>query len=124
MLPTRFQIYPFNMEDDLKTRFGSLVAAHRKRCGITQAQLAEASELSVDMISRIEAGSSGARFQTVEKLAKALGIDCAELFSADIPRSALSRPSLSAIHRRLAKESDDDLLWLDRIIDSILSRKK
>ncbi|HTM81560.1 helix-turn-helix transcriptional regulator [Asticcacaulis sp.] len=107
----------------LKQRFGYLVAAHRKRRGMTQAQLGEAAEISTDMVARIEGGSSGARFQTVEKLAAALKVDPAELFTADIPSSALARPKLSAITRRLSKESDADLDWLAGMLDSLLKKR-
>ena len=111
------------MAIQLKQRFGLLVAAHRKLRGMTQAQLGEAAEISTDMVSRIEGGSSGARFQTVEKLAEALKVDPAELFTADIPSSALDRPKLSAITRRLSKESDADLDWLAAMLDGLLKRR-
>jgi transcriptional regulator with XRE-family HTH domain len=111
------------MEVNLKHRFGQLVAAHRKRRKLTQARLAELAEISTDMIARIESGASGARFQTVEKIAAALQVDVAELFTADLPTSALERPKLAAISRRLARESDADLEWLAGMLDTLLRKR-
>jgi transcriptional regulator with XRE-family HTH domain len=66
---------------DLRKRFGELLAAHRRRRGMTQEDLAEAAGLSVDMISKIEVGATGARFPSIERLAKAGQVDPAELFT-------------------------------------------
>lgn len=75
------------------------------------------------MISRIETGASGARFQTVAKLAEALAIDPAELFSPDVDGSKLLRPKLTAITSRLAALSDTDLDWLDRVLVAVLRHR-
>lgn len=111
------------MGNDLKQRFGSLVAANRKRRAMTQARLAELADLSVDMVARIEGGNSGARFPTIERLATALKVDPAELFTADIPDSALKRPKLSKMVVELAKMSDSDLDWLQKILPSLMTRR-
>jgi transcriptional regulator with XRE-family HTH domain len=111
------------MAEDLRKRFGSLLAAHRKNRGYTQAQLAEISDLSVDMISRLESGSSGARFQTIEKLSGALRIDPAELFTGELPKSSLENPKLSAMIVQLSSLSEPDLDWLKSILPGLLSRR-
>ncbi len=71
----------------------ALLAGHRRRKALTQSGLAEMAGLSIDMIARLESGNTGARFSTIEKLAQALGIDAAQLFTADIPASSLNNPS-------------------------------
>lgn len=109
--------------DELRRRFGNLLAAHRRRQGLTQDQLSGQSGLSVDMISRMEAGATGARFNTIEKLATTLNIDPAELFTDRVPGSALDRPKLAAISARLAKLSDDDLDWLDEVLHAVLKHR-
>src|SRR5579863_9458023 len=90
---------------DLRTRFGRLVAAHRRRVGLTQEGLAEAAELSVDMISKIEVGASGARFPVIERLATVLKVDPAEFFTTEIPSGALARISIREISLRLVELS-------------------
>lgn len=109
-----------NSLQQLRTQFGRLVSAQRRVKGWTQDELAERAEISVDMISRIEAGATGARFMTIDKLARALGVHPAEFFSA---KSALGRPKLNGIVTRLARLSDDDLDWLDEVLHAVLKHR-
>ncbi len=108
---------------ELRTRFGTLVAANRRRLGITQEELSSRAEVSVDMISRIEAGATGARFTTIDKLARALLVDPAELFTPDLPEGALQRRQLTSVVSRLAKLSDKDLLWVDEVLKAVLKHR-
>jgi transcriptional regulator with XRE-family HTH domain len=112
------------MADDLRKRFGRLVAAHRRRRGMTQQKLHEASGISVDMIARIESGATGVRFPNIEKLAGALEVDPAELFTAELPKGALHRRPLTNITSRLAKLSDQDLSWISEIIEAALKPRQ
>ncbi|MBV9996915.1 MAG: helix-turn-helix transcriptional regulator [Caulobacteraceae bacterium] len=105
---------------ELRRRFGRLVAAHRRNRGLTQDTLAERSGVSTDMISRIEAGATGARFTTIAKLAEALDVDPAELFSSEVPAGARHRATLTNLTARLSSLSDRDLLWLTGIVDAAL----
>ncbi len=109
---------------ELKARFGRLLAAHRKRRAMTQVDLAEASGLSTDMIARVETGGSGVRFPNLQRLATALQIDPAELFSSDIPRGALRREPLTNLTARLAGLSDADLAWVTDLIDVALKTRR
>jgi len=109
---------------DLNRRFGNLVAAHRKRLRITQSQLAENTNLSEDMIARIEAGSTGSSFTTIEKLSQALKVDPAALFSADITTDATSRGEFQMLASKLSKLSDTELKWLTGIVDAALKTRR
>ena len=109
---------------ELKTRFGKLLAVHRKRRGMTQDKLAGVSGLSPDMIARIETGGSGVRFPNIQRLATALEIDPAELFSPDIPRGALKRAALTNLTARLAGLSDADLAWVSDLIEVALKSRR
>lgn len=104
----------------LRSRFGQLVSAHRRQQQLTQDQLAECATLSVDMISRLEAGKCGASFATIDKLATALKVDPAEFFST---KAALDRPKLGSIITRLARLSDDDLDWLGEVLTAVLKHR-
>ena len=106
---------------DLKKRFGRLVAAARHRKGITQHQLAEAADLSADMIARIEVGKTGARFPSIERIAAALDIDPGELFiPTEIKTDRPVRGKLADVSSRLAGLSDRDLGWVDDLLDVAL----
>lgn len=108
---------------DLRRRFGNLVAAHRRRQGLTQEALVSRTGLSIDMISRIEAGSTGSSFKTISTLAEALSVDPAEFFTDAVPHGALERPKLTAISARLAKLSDSDLDWLEGVLGAVLKHR-
>ena len=113
------------MEADLKKRFGTLVAAHRKRRNWTQQELAEAtsSSLSVNMIGRIETGKTGVSFETISNLAQALEVDPSEFFTLAIKDGPLLRPKLSEIAVRLSPLSDADLDWISRLVGVALDKR-
>lgn len=106
--------------NDLRRRFGLLVAAHRRQRGLTQEALAAGAGISVDMVSQIEGGRSGARFPTIEKLSAVLEVDPAELFTTEVPAGALERRELSDLSARLAGLSDSELRWLSGLIEAAL----
>ena len=106
--------------DDLRKRFGRLVAAHRKRMNLTQEGLAALAELSPDMITRIEAGQTGARFPSIERLATALQIDPAELFTTELPTGSTRSKPLLALSARLAALPERDIAWIDHLLDAAL----
>lgn len=109
---------------DLRKRFGRLLAAHRRRLGYTQNALAEAADLSVDMISKLEVGATGARFPVVERLAVVLEIDPAELFTSDLPTGAIRRGTYGEISSMLASLDEAELVWVKSILDAALSSRQ
>ena len=90
---------------------------------MTQDELAQAADMSVDMISRIEAGATGVRFPSISKLSKALSVDPAELFTSELSTSGIHRAALDDVTAKLAKLSEKDLRWLEGIIDAALKRR-
>jgi transcriptional regulator with XRE-family HTH domain len=66
--------------DDLRKKFGKRLQTLRRQAGLTQEQLAEATDVSVDFISLIERGINAPSFDSIEKLAKALGVPIQVLF--------------------------------------------
>ena len=106
---------------DLRKRFGHLVATHRRRRGLTQEQLAEAAEISGDMVAKVEVGASGARFGVIERIAAALNVDPAELFTADLPSGALRRGAYGDLSVRLAGLSEEEFGWLAGVIEAALT---
>jgi transcriptional regulator with XRE-family HTH domain len=64
----------------LKMRFGIRLKSLRTERGLTQEQLADATELSIESISNIERGIFGPRFDNLEKIAAALNLEVMQLF--------------------------------------------
>lgn len=108
---------------DLRHRFGALLKGHRKRRGLTQEGLADRCGLSVDMVTRLEAGNTGASFKSIEALAGALSIDPAELFFAGAGTAALSSRALADITSALASLEPEKLEWLRGVIAAALEGK-
>ena len=71
---------------DLGKLFGSRVRVLRSNQGLTQAQLADATQVSEEWIRRIERGATSPSFATIEALAEALGVRPEELFAIGPPR--------------------------------------
>lgn len=65
----------------LKEKFGKRIRQLRRQKDITQEDLAEAAQISVDFLSLLERGENAPSFKTLEKLAKALGVPVKELFN-------------------------------------------
>jgi len=65
---------------DLRINFGKRIRVLRKRKGMTQEQLAEAADISVDFLSLVERGVNAPSFATLERLADALGVPEKDLF--------------------------------------------
>jgi transcriptional regulator with XRE-family HTH domain len=68
---------------DLRKNFGQRLKALRQQAGLTQEQLAEAADISVDFLSLVERGINAPSFENLERLAKVLGIPVRELFNFD-----------------------------------------
>ena len=64
----------------LKTRFGNKLKSLRTQKGLTQEQLADATELSIESISNMERAIFGPRFNNLEKIAAALNVEVVRLF--------------------------------------------
>jgi transcriptional regulator with XRE-family HTH domain len=106
---------------DLRKRFGALLGTHRRRRGLTREGLAEAAGLSLEMISKIEVGDTGARFPSIERLAQALDVDPAELFTSDLPSGSMRRGAYGEIAAKLSSLPESDLVWISDLLDLVLS---
>ncbi|MEW7986684.1 MAG: helix-turn-helix domain-containing protein [Candidatus Thiodiazotropha sp.] len=76
-------IFRHNHMNQLKISFGKRLQQLRSECGITQEQLANAVDLTVESISNIERGVYGPKFDTLEKIAVALQVPVKKLFEFD-----------------------------------------
>ena len=83
---------------DLKGQFGTAIKSWRGRLGISQEELAGRAGLHRTYVSDVERGARNLSLESIDKLAKALEVSVATLFSSpgEQPRSAggasLSRP--------------------------------
>lgn len=66
---------------DIRKKFGTRLFQLRIEAGLTQARLADKSDLSVDLISRIERGERSPSLESIEKIAMALNVNPSQLLN-------------------------------------------
>src|SRR5271165_3886280 len=81
--------YPLTAVDDVKKPFGASVRAWRSRLAISQEELAGRAGLHRTYVCDIERGARNVSLESIEKLARALQIPAATLFSYEL---SLSQP--------------------------------
>lgn len=82
----------------IKKKFGVHLFQLRNKAGMTQASLADKTNLSVDTISRIERGERAPSLESIEKISNALKIRLSELFNFDGEKiSALSESPFESL---------------------------
>ena len=103
--------------DPIVARFGQRLREVRANRGMTQAQLAEAAQVTISYITRLESGTSAPGIDLVARFATALGTEIANL----LPTNPL--PDDLAVLRKQAKKLFDALLQTeDRETLSLLNQ--
>jgi len=69
-------------EDALREALGSVIRERRKAQGLTLAELAKRTDVSLGYLSQIELGKNSASIETLCRISLGLGIKLAELFQA------------------------------------------
>ena len=69
--------------DNIKELFAKNLRENRRKCGLTQAQLAEKAEVSTHYIALIELARNIPKVETIKRLASALNVEIYELFIVD-----------------------------------------
>ena len=69
------------MKESIRISLGKKIRHYRKKCGYTQEKLSELADIDYKYLQRIEGKTPPAlKIDTVEKIAKALGMPAAQLF--------------------------------------------
>jgi transcriptional regulator with XRE-family HTH domain len=77
---------------------GELLQKHRQRRGLTQFQVAEASDLSLKYLGEVERGEANVTVDALERIARVVECDPWEVFSTERP------PISECVHRLLLSE--------------------
>lgn len=93
-------------KDEVKTQFGLVVKAWRSRRGFSQEELAERAGLHRTYVSDVERGSRNVSLASIDRLASALEISVAQLFSnldpaADAPAAGNRLADILFVEDRL-----------------------
>jgi transcriptional regulator with XRE-family HTH domain len=105
---------------NLRTAFGIHMQARRKALGLTQAQLADKVDLSVDTIGQIERGKIAPSFDNIGALADALGVHPAELFGGLSRVPGKRNQPVQKIVDKLVQATPQQVAKVGKVIDAIL----
>jgi len=106
----------------LKEIFGANVRHYRKDAGLTQADLAEKADLSLEMIGKIERGAASPSFETIMQLSGVLNVAPDKFFNAgEITVTSGDRGKLlSRINVHLSKANEADLAKIERMLSEFV----
>jgi ribosome-binding protein aMBF1 (putative translation factor) len=76
------RVIEMHTEEELLIKIGSTIKTERIRNGLSQADLAEQSNLHKNFIGMVERGQRGATITSLQKICLALGISLGEFFQS------------------------------------------
>ena len=104
---------------------GQRIKEIRIQKGMSQADLAERSHLSLPMISRIENAHTNMWLTTFAKIAEALQVPTDEILRLDIPASATLYPSeFAKILEGCTTDEIESILKISREVKASLAKQK
>jgi transcriptional regulator with XRE-family HTH domain len=103
--------------DNIRETFARNLRENRRKCGLTQAQLAEKAEVSTHYIALIELARNIPKVETIERLAKSLNVEIYELFIVPLSPAMEMKNIHEAIIadlKDIVKESVDEAFEQER----------
>ena len=101
------------MGKDIAVRLGKNIAAARKACGKTQAEVAEKIDIDTVSLSRIERGVVTPGIPTLDRIAKALGVPLGSLLDGASSGTATLADTIASLLERL--DETDRLFLFEQI---------
>lgn len=114
------------MSEDLKLRIGRRVRALRERRGLTQEQLAEGIDRSVETVGNIERGKTLVALDALERIALCLQVPISEFFDEGVKTTAARAGIEAQIRDSVRGLSDVEAEVALQLIDALhrLHRRK
>lgn len=106
------------MTGELLKNMGVRIANRRKECNMTQEQVAEQMNVSIQMISNLELGKKAIRPENLVKLCQVLGITADYILTGQ----KLSI-DVQSIVNKLSTLPDDDIEIIESLIDHFIKKK-
>jgi len=103
---------------NIREIFAKNLRENRRKCGLTQAQLAEKAQVSTHYIALIELARNIPKVETIERLAKALNVEVYELFILPLyPAMEMKKYHETIINdlKYIVKESVDEAFEQEHI---------
>ncbi len=106
----------------IRQTIGHQLKRYRKARGLTQAQLAEESQISVDSVWAIEREKSTASFETLEQLAQVLNVTVADLITPAAAPGSTVEQELQELVDILRVRSAEDVRFARDIVRRLFKR--
>lgn len=108
---------------ELCVKFGRRLRQLRRERGLSQATLAERTDVTPEYVSRIERGAVGPSMDTIEKLCAALGVEAKSLFEFGTGPKAADQPALRLLDIMRHGSADERQLIL-RLAETVVGHKR
>lgn len=105
----------------LNDLFGAQVRHYRNKAGLNQTQLAERVGVTTEMIGKIERGTSGTSFNTIDKLCRELRVPPNALFPSQELSEINERGPLGDLVAKLSKLNEEEIEWVSRLLKEALT---
>lgn len=103
----------------MKRSFGARVQSLREARGMTQEQLAERIDRSVDTISNIERGANSTRIETAGRIAEVLGVSLPELFEfGEMDSGRKRRRQINVLAEALSRQDEATFALLANLLST------
>ena len=112
------------MGPDLLKQVGQRVRDLRTQAGLTQADLAERSNLSPEFVSRVERGLKAPSLSTLERVAGSLGVSLGELLTFSPQREDSKQAALAGLFSFLAPHDESEIRLVHEVGKVILKQRK
>ena len=101
-------------------KLGVRIRTLRKAAGLTQEQLAEAADISVNFIGYVERGQRAPSIQTLERIAQGLSVHPKDLF--EFLEDEPNEPLFQSLNARARRCTPDELQALLQIVKKLGSQ--
>ncbi|MEW6213997.1 MAG: helix-turn-helix transcriptional regulator [Nitrospirota bacterium] len=113
------------MPANIEKQLGAQLAKIRKERGLTQSELAELIDVTIETISRLERGVSVPSLKTLENISNVLNVPLKNIFDFEYPQksrvSAIEKESIKLLSY-LKTRRVDDIKMCCRILKSIFEQ--
>jgi transcriptional regulator with XRE-family HTH domain len=100
---------------DLQKKLGNRIRELRKKRKMTQALLAEKTDLSDNFIGLLERGQTTPSLETLDKISKALKVPIRELFEFETESVVGKERMINELNRMLKEKNGADVRWFHSI---------
>ena len=105
------------MTSDLLICIGERICNRRKQLGLTQEQIADKMDVSVQMISNLERGNKAIKIDNLIKISEILGISTDYILT-----EKNTNEDISELAKRISKLSVEDFKMIDILVEYCINK--